>query len=102
MLVEDRQVLKDIGLQNDSTLTLFVDCCYWKKSRKADAEKPAEEPQAVQGAAAKQEAANENVANEEAAGQDGGPKEGEPGAPDSKALDDDGEGAAEAGDAKKE
>lgn len=35
MLEDDKQTLKDLNMQNDSTLTLLVDCCYWYRPRKA-------------------------------------------------------------------
>ncbi|CDJ43026.1 ubiquitin, putative [Eimeria tenella] len=40
MLFDDSQVLKDVGMKNNSTVTILVDCCYWAKPRK-QANKPA-------------------------------------------------------------
>ncbi|OEH76658.1 uncharacterized protein LOC34623089 [Cyclospora cayetanensis] len=45
MLFDDSQSLKDVGLKNNSTLTLFVDCLYWKKSAKGSGEGAANKPQ---------------------------------------------------------
>ncbi|KAL8424594.1 hypothetical protein Efla_003710 [Eimeria flavescens] len=46
MLFDDSKTLKEIGLQKDSTLTLFVDCCYWANVRTPPpaADKPADQP----------------------------------------------------------
>lgn len=42
MLFDDKQVLKDLGLQKDSTLTLFVECCYWRRARRESIGSPSD------------------------------------------------------------